>query len=401
MTYIRLARTPTRKALAPRYHTHYLSHAKAANQLFDRGHFLHEKCRDTERIMILQFENKRPPAVMRSSPLASAAAALVHLGKELQRSNYRFITPSPATIALVNSRPGNSRARCLADVFGWNREFNPALVPVAILSAMRDAGVLAESGNGLRSTLRVSSLGEQLYFHSAHWVAATGAGAGAADPADAVDAVDAVCFGPDTYRFARQLRACVPALAGRVTRCVDLGCAAGAGAIELARMCPAASVHAVDTNPAALALTRVNALLANATGVLPEYSDMLANVDGTFDLIVANPAYLVDEAARACCYDGGAIGAGPALAAVNAAIGRLAPGGTLLLYTASSIVDGVDQLGDEIARRLRRAGFAWCYDEIDPDIRGDELGKPAYASFDRIAAVWLMATKPASHHVYW
>jgi SAM-dependent methyltransferase len=369
-------------------------------RLFDRGHLIHKDCRDTERIMILQFENKRPPAIVRSSPLASAAAALVHLGKELQRSNYRFITPTPATIALVNSRPANARARSLADVFGWNREFNPALVPVAILSAMREAGVLAESGNGLRSTLRVSSLGDQLYFHSAHWVAGA-ATADPADPAGAGNAADAVCFGPDTYRFTRQLRACVPALAGRVTRCVDLGCAAGAGAIELARMCPGASVHAVDTNPAALALTRVNALLANAAGVLPEYSDMLANVDGTFDLIVASPPYLVDDAARPYRHEGGAIGAGPALAAVNAAIGRLAPGGTLLLYTASSIVDGIDQLGDEIARRLARAGFAWSYDEIDPDIRSDELGKPAYASFDRIAAVWLRATKPASHHVYW
>jgi SAM-dependent methyltransferase len=350
--------------------------------------------------MILQFENKRPPAVARSSPLASAAAALVHLGKELQRCNYRFVTPTPATIALVNSRPGNARARCLVDVFGWNREFNPALVPVAILSAMRDAGVLAESGNGLRSTLRVSSLGEQLYFHSAHWVAGA-APASPANPAAAGNPTDAVSFGPDTYRFARQLRACVPALAGRVTRCVDLGCAAGAGAIELARMCPAASVHAVDTNPAALALTRVNALLASAPGVLPEYSDMLANVDGTFDLIVANLPFLVEDAALAYRHDGGAIGAGAALAAVNAAIGRLAPGGSLLLYTASSIVDGIDQLGDEVARRLRRAGFAWSYDEIDPDVRGDELGKPAYAGFDRIAAVWLMATKPASHQVYW
>jgi SAM-dependent methyltransferase len=343
--------------------------------------------------MILQFENKRPPAVVRSSPLASAAAALVHLGKELQRSNYRFVTPTPATIALVNSRPGNARARCLVDVFGWNREFNPALVPVAILSAMRDAGVLAESGNGLRSTLRVSSLGEQLYFHSAHWVAEDGA----ANPA----AADEVSFGPDTYRFARQLRSCVPALAGRVTRCVDLGCAAGAGAIELARMCPGASVHAVDTNPAALALTRVNALLASAPGILPEYSDMLANVDGTFDLIVANAPNLIEGAALAYRHDGGPIAAGAALAAVNAAIGRLAPGGSLLLYTASSIVDGIDPLGDEVTRRLRRAGFAWSYDEIDPDVRGDELGRPACAGFDRIAAVWLMATKPASHHVYW
>jgi SAM-dependent methyltransferase len=334
--------------------------------------------------MILQFEHKRPPAVARSSPLAAAAAALVHLGKELQRINYRFVTPTPATIALVNSRPGNERARSLADVFGWNRAFNPAIVPEGILSAMRDAGVLADTDNGLRSTLRVSSLGAHLYFHSAF----------------PTEAADSVFFGPDTYRFARQLGACVPTLAGRVSRCIDLGCGAGAGAIELARMCPSASVHAVDINPAALALTRVNALLANATSVLPEYSDMLANVDGTFDLIVANPPYLADDAERTYRHGGGALGAGLSLAVVNAAIGRLAPGGTLLLYTASAIVDGVDHLGEELARRLGRAALVWSYDEIDPDVFGDELGKPAYAGTDRIAAVWLKATKPAASRAW-
>ena len=341
--------------------------------------------------MILQFENKRPPAVIRASPLAASAAALVHLGQELQRSNYRFRTPTPATIELVNSRAGNARARSLVDVFGWNREFNPTLIPVAILSAMRNAGVLAECGNGLRSTLRVASLGEQLYFHSAH----SAPSAARAEPGGALDTVS---FGPDTYRFARQLRMCVPALAGRVTRCIDLGCTAGAGAIALAHMCPSSSVHAVDTNPAALALTRINALLAHASGVLPEYSDMLANVDGTFDLIVAHPPCQVDAASAA--RHGAAAAAALPLAVVNAAIGRLAPGGTLLLYTASGIVDGVDQLGDELARRLGRAGFVMSYDEIDPDIYGDELGKPACAGLDRIAAVWLMATKPASHLVY-
>ncbi|MES2756672.1 MAG: class I SAM-dependent methyltransferase [Pseudomonadota bacterium] len=311
--------------------------------------------------------------------------ALVDLGRELQRVNYRFVTPTPATIGLVNARPGNERARSLADVFGWNRPFNPVLIPAAILGAMREAGVIEETAHGLRSSVRVSSLGDQLYFHSAFPTVAA----------------DSVFFGPDTYRFARQLRACVPHLAGRVTRCVDIGCGAGAGAIELARMCKAAAVHAVDINPAALALTRVNALLADTPAVLPEYSDLLANIDGTFDLIVANPPYLVDEGERAYRDGGGDLGAGLSLAIVSAATGRLAPGGTLLLYTASAIVDGVDHLRGEVARRMERAGMQWTYDEIDPDIFGEELANAAYGAADRIAAVWLCATKPASHQVYW
>ncbi len=320
-----------------------------------------------------------------SAPLSACAQALVALGNELQRINYRFVTPTPTTIALVNARPGNERARSLADVFGWNRPFNPVLIPEAILAAMREAGVIEETEHGVRSAIRVSSLGDQLYFHSSFPTVAQ----------------DAVFFGPDTYRFARQLRACVPALAGRINRAVDIGCGAGAGAIELARLCPTASVHAVDINPAALSMTRVNALLAGTPGVLAEYSDMLGSVDGTFDLVVSNPPYLVDAGERAYRDGGGELGAGLSLAVVNAAIARLAPGGTLLLYTASAIVDGVDHFHDEVARRMERAGLVWSYSEIDPDIFGEELANPAYAAADRIAAVWLMATKPASHRVYW
>lgn len=335
--------------------------------------------------MILHFENKTPVALTRPVPLPAAATALVDLGQELARTHYRFVTPTPATIALVNARPGNQRARSLVDVFGWNREFSQVMVPEAIFNAMREAGVLAETGSGLRSKVRVSSIGDRLYFHSSFPTLAP----------------DSVFFGPDTYRFARQLRASVPLLPGRISRCVDVGCGSGAGAIELARMCPSASVHAVDINPAALALTRVNALLADAPGVLAEYSDMLDNVGGTFDLIVANPPYLVDEGERRYRHGGGDLGGAVSLALVNAAIARLAPGGTLMLYTASAIVDGVDLLGDEMAARLGRAGMTWTYDEIDPDIFGEELHHRAYAAADRIAAVWLVATKPASHKVYW
>lgn len=335
--------------------------------------------------MILNFENKSPAALTRSSPLPAAATALVDLGKELARIQYRFVTPTPATIALVNARPGNERARSLIDVFGWNREFCEVMVPQAIFSAMREAGVLEETSTGLRSKVRVSSMGEQLYFHSSFPTLAP----------------DSVFFGPDTYRFARQLRASVPHLSGRISRCVDVGCGSGAGAIELAQMCPSASVHAIDINPAALALTRVNAVLADAPGVLAEYSDMLDNVEGTFDLIVANPPYLVDEGERRYRHGGGQLGGAVSLSVVNASIARLAPGGTLMLYTASAIVDGVDLLGDDMAARLARAGMPFTYDEIDPDIFGEELHNSAYAAADRIAAVWLVATKPASHKVYW
>lgn len=334
--------------------------------------------------MLLQSKKHLAPEVSHNFYASVDTAALVDLGKELKRLNYYFVTPTPSTIALVNARQGNERARCLADVFGWNRAFNPLVLPAGILDKMQDAGVVVETAAGLRSAVRVSSMGDDLYFHSSY----------------PTDAANAVFFGPDTYRFARQLRLRVPALAGKVRRCVDIGCGARAGAIELARMRPTASVHAVDINPATLAMTRVNAVLANAGNVVAEYSDMLGNVDGTFELIVANPPYLVDGEQRTYRPGGGNLGADLSLAVINAAISRLAPGGTLLLYTASAIVNGVDCLGAEIAARLDRAGFVRHYDEVDPDVFGEELARPPYAGTDRIAAVWLMATKSASRRVY-
>ncbi|MET0855742.1 MAG: class I SAM-dependent methyltransferase [Telluria sp.] len=320
-----------------------------------------------------------PGASSRADPaLPARERALLELGARLQRLNYRFITPTPATIARVNARAGNERARDLRDVFGWSRPFDATVLPHAMLALMREAGVLQHSPAGYRSTVRVSSLGEQLFFHSAFPTVAS----------------DAVFFGPDTYRFARQLHVELPALQGSIRRAADIGCGSGAGAIELARLHPSASVAALDINHAALRLAGVNALLARTPNVTPAYSDMLKAVEGQFDLILSNPPYLVDAEQRAYRHGGGELGAGLSLAVVDAAIARLAPGGTLMLYTASAIVCGADRLRDAVARRLADAGFDWCYEQIDPDIFGEELDTPAYEGADRIAAVWLQARRP-------
>lgn len=337
--------------------------------------------------MILPFEKTQQPAPasLHSMPMAPADLALVELGKHLQQLNYRFTTPTPATIARVNARAGNERAHRLADVFGWNRPFDPALLPPAMLALMREADVLEERAALCRSSVRVASVGDQLCFHSAF----------------PTDAADAVFFGPDTYRFVRQLQAEVPALAGRTMRAADIGCGAGPGALLLARLCPAATVHALDINPLALRLTGVNARLAGLDNVLPGHSDMLDGVDGSFDLLVSNPPYLVDPAKRAYRHGGGALGAGLSLAVVDAAIARLAVGGALLMYTGAAIVGGEDPLRAAAALRLADAGFTWSYDEIDPDVFGEELATPAYCEVERIAAVWLRAVKPGVPKVYW
>ncbi|GAC1344511.1 MAG: class I SAM-dependent methyltransferase [Acetobacteraceae bacterium] len=300
-------------------------------------------------------------------------AGLLRLAQALRESGYTFVTPTPASHARVNARPGAEWAGDLRDVFGWSRPFRDGLVPEPILAAMREAGVLAQDGQGWRSLVRLSSLDGLLFTHSAYPTT---------DPA-------AVFFGPDTYRFARALLA---HRMGEVRRAVDIGCGAGPGAVIVARARPDAEVLAVDINDAALRMTRVNAALAG-TRVQALHSDLLHDVPGKFDLIVANPPYLVDPGERAYRHGGGPLGAGLSLKILEAAIGRLSTGGTLLLYTGAAILDGADPFRAEAERRLAGSGLAWTYEEIDPDVFGEELEGGAYASADRIAAVLLTATK--------
>lgn len=315
-----------------------------------------------------------------SSPAADFNAAhhnaLLALGRALQDDGYQFVTSTPATHQRVNARPGNEWAETMIDVLGWSRPFREGVVTERLMALMREAGMLTPHANGWRSTLRASTLGNQLFFHSAYPTAAT----------------DAVFFGPDTYRFVRALNAELAAL-GPVRRAVDIGCGAGPGAISIARMHPQAAVLAVDINDAALRMTALNAALADTTNVIPQNSNLLTAVEGNFDLIVANPPYLLDRDQRAYRHGGGELGSGLSLAIVDAASQRLAPGGTLLLYTGVAIVNGNDPFLQEVALRLDNADLAWQYEEIDPDVFGEELDEAAYACTDRIAAVWLKARK--------
>jgi methylase of polypeptide subunit release factors len=244
---------------------------------------------------------------------------------------------------------------------------------------MRLAGVVIHHGEGWRSLVRLSSLDGHLFVHSAY---------------PTLDA-DAVFFGPDTYRFANAIRSHFSFGWRTVERAVDIGCGAGPGAVLCALARPAARVLAVDINDAALRFTRINAALAGAANVEPCHSNLLTDVQGVFDLMVANPPYLVDPAERAYRHGGGPLGAGLSLAIVDTALERLVHGGTLLLYTGAAIVDGLDAFRAAVEARLRHQDVTWSYREMDPDVFGEELLSGAYAHADRIAAVVLTLTKSA------
>jgi methylase of polypeptide subunit release factors len=181
-----------------------------------------------------------------------------------------------------------------------------------------------------------------------------------------------------------------------IGRAVDIGCGAGPAAIAIALHSPAAEVLAVDINDDALRLAAVNAALAGAGNVRALHSDLLAGADGKFDLIVANPPYLLDPCERAYRHGGGELGEGLSQRIVATALERLAPGGRLLLYTGVAIVDGNDPFLARITPLLRAVGADWSYEEIDPDVFGEELDEAEYRCAERIAAVWLSVRRPIS-----
>ncbi len=297
------------------------------------------------------------------------------MARAVQSTGYAFTTPTPASHARVNARSQSALAQDLAGVFGWSRPFREDVVPPDILTPMREAGVLLSDAAGDRSAVRLSSLDGLLFVHSAY----------------PTTAIDSVFFGPDTYRFARAILAHL-ANGAPVRRAVDIGCGAGPGAILVARARSNAEVFAVDINHAALRLTRVNAVLAGVQ-VAAVDSDLLSEVTGSFDLIVANPPYLVDPGERAYRHGGGPLGAGLSLAILGTALERLVPGGTLLLYTGAAIVNGADPFKHAAAAQLSGTGASWAYEELDPDVFGEELERGVYASADRIAAVVLTVKK--------
>jgi methylase of polypeptide subunit release factors len=304
-------------------------------------------------------------------------AALLRLAQVLREGGYRFTTVSPATHALVNSRPGNELATDLRGIFGWSRPFKADILPPPLFALMLSADVAVRHGGNWHSLVRLSTLHRRLFIHSAY---------------PTVDA-DAVFFGPDTYRFTTALTRHLETRTSPVRRAVDIGCGTGAGAIVLALERPGAEVLAVDINDAALWLTAINAALADTPNVMPHRSNLLSAVDGQFDLIIANPPYLLDCTERTYRHGGGGLGEGLSLAITRVAMDRLAPGGTLLLYTGAAIANGVDHIHEAIRARLRDANVEWEYREIDPDIFGDSLLEPAYVGADRIAAVLATVTK--------
>jgi methylase of polypeptide subunit release factors len=302
--------------------------------------------------------------------------ALVELGRHLQAQNYRFTTITPLSHDRVNSRCFAPEATLLTDIFGWSRPFRPAAFgPVAELLAR--ANELEIQGNLVRSRVRFSTLAAQFYVHSSH----------------PTTAADAVFFGPDTYRFARVIEQFLPGGPKSPTRIIDIGCGSGAGGIYAASLVSGDKPEIVlaDINDKALRYSRVNCAL-NGTQQVTTFvkSDLFERIHGKANLIISNPPYLVDRAARAYRH-GGTRGFDLSLRIAEQSVDRLMPGGRLILYTGTPVVGGVDEFLEALSLSFARKSQPFFYEEVDPDVFGEELADEAYSHADRIAAVALVS----------
>lgn len=308
------------------------------------------------------------------------AAALLSVLHEVAASGYRFTTPTPQTHQRYLTHRGDRPASTLRDIFGWSLPFAASAVAPSLLKSMRAAGILGSHGSRMSSTIRIASLDDDLFLHSAY----------------PTNQASAVFFGPDTYRFIRFIRQALQTNSqlhsGPPLRILDIGCGSGAGGILAARVLAdvgqAGIVTMNDINALALYYTNINARFAKIPIQLV-YGDVFATVAAEFDLIISNPPYLADAAQRTYRNGGARLGRALSVRIVAHALAHLAPGGSLLLYTGVAIIDGIDPFRAEVLPLLAEFDFEYAYEEIDPDIFGEELEQPIYAHADRIAAVGL------------
>src|SRR5690606_4056735 len=151
-----------------------------------------------------------------------------------------------------------------------------------------------------RSTIRASTVENDLFFHSAY----------------PTDQADAVFFGPDTYRNLCALRQYFRHAGDTVMRAAHIGCGAGLDHVFLAPKSSWAQVLALEINVAVMRYTPIKARLANVGTVITVRSNLLDDTEREFVLIVSNSPFMADAAHRRYRDGGGTLGTGLSVAIV-------------------------------------------------------------------------------------
>ena len=297
--------------------------------------------------------------------------ALLELLAQLQSRNYRFIAVTPGTHERVLARP-RPEVVTLRDIFGWNRSFTEAEIDAEIMTLLRVAQCVERTGDEFRSRVRVASLGERLFLHSAF----------------PTNATNAVFFGPDTYRFSNfvheKMRSSPPP-----QWIVDMGAGTGAGGIVALERARSARLTLVDINPEA---ARLASITARSAGIAAEIL-VDDRIPCGCDLVIANPPYMIDVAHRAYRDGGELFGGEIALRWAREALSALKPQGSLLLYTGAAVSSGTAPLIEALASLSREGGYIFTHREIDPDVFGEELDSREYSEVERIAVFGITMIK--------
>lgn len=163
----------------------------------------------------------------------------------------------------------------------------PAAAVAGINRAHRVLDVPDDHASGWQEHAVPVRAGERIVVRPA-WVDPGDEPAGAVDPVDVVVVVDAgAAFGSGSHPTTRLCLAEVEDLVRPGDRVLDVG--SGSGVLGVAALLlGAASVVAVDVDPAAVTATRSTAGLNGVAGALVASATPLAEVPGTFDVVVAN-----------------------------------------------------------------------------------------------------------------
>jgi release factor glutamine methyltransferase len=163
---------------------------------------------------------------------------------------------------------------------------------------------------------------------------------------------------------------CLELIADRAEpRVLDVGVGSGAIALAIADEHPGARVTATDSSPDALAVAEENAVRTGLPIELVE-GELLAGLEGPFDLVVSNPPYVSPDEIAALPPEVGdhepreaLLDSGSTEAIAEQALPVLLPGGSLALEVA-------DRKTQDVAGLLGRLGYEQV--AIGKDLAGRE-----------------------------
>ncbi|OAL78502.1 methyltransferase small domain protein [Acinetobacter sp. SFB] len=303
--------------------------------------------------------------------------ALLFLLNYLKQKDYHFTAITPLSHQRILDRNKNIKDITLRDIFGWNLAFAETDLESSLFTILKENQLIHFQEGYWFSNVRVASLEDQLFIHSSFPTVQQ----------------NAVFFGPDTYRFVYHLKQYLSDKPQPFKRGLELCCGTSAAAISMAKHYPDFNeIMVADLNPKALSYSKINASFADLNNITPVYSNLFSNIEGRFDLIFANPPYLIDADQRQYRHGGNMLdGNELSFNIVKQGMQRLNPLGCLFLYTGVAIRPNGNPFLEELKKLLTPySNIKWSYEEIDPDVFGEELEQPAYQHIERIALVLVM-----------